>query len=95
MAGPETYVLRYFHIPILGKFTFFDVGKFIPILFAGPYVDVFLSARVSWCFDGKDRVLMFDDLNSTVSGLVLDAGAEQMPGNAMFFLVSRLGNILT
>lgn len=72
--------LRYLHFPILAKLRLMKEGKFTPTLFAGPAVDVLLSAHIKYytngTLDGDNDVKQF--LKSTNVGLVFGAGVEHM-----------------
>lgn len=57
IAQKWKHTYRYIHVPLLAKFHLIPKGKAIPILFAGPAVDLLLSTNDKYWEDG---VLIFD-----------------------------------
>jgi len=87
---PETFSLRYIHVPILAKFRLINKGKLIPVIFAGPSWDILLSARDMWYFDGEWHLWPLPaSYKSTVGGFVLGVGVEYMLDRFLLILDIR------
>jgi hypothetical protein len=87
------------HIPFLAKIRLADreAKKIVPILFAGPAVDVILSAKGKFYVDGalEDEYDIKEDLKSTNFSLVFGGGAEVMLDKLMLVFEARYDMGLT
>lgn len=91
--------LNYLHIPVLAKLNIASQGKIVPILFAGPAVNVLVSSNKKLTVDGvveEDR--SFDELKKTDFSLVFGGGVEILLDKIKLILDVRydlgLSNIL-
>jgi hypothetical protein len=82
---------RYIHVPVLAKVRLIKKGKFMPILFAGPAVDVLLSAHNKTYKNGElnNDFDIKPFLKSTNLSLVFGGGLEFMMNKLMLVLDIR------
>ena len=82
---------RYIHVPVLAKVRLIKKGKFMPILFAGPAVDVLLSAHDKTYKNGElnNDFDIKPFLKSTNFSLVFGGGLEFMMNKLMLVLDIR------
>lgn len=85
----DTY--KYIHVPVLAKLRFMPDKKLTPILFAGPAIDILLSAHYKYYADG---VFEWDKdiksfLNKTNISVVFGGGLEYKMDKLMLILDVR------
>jgi hypothetical protein len=96
-AEKEVEKVGSIHIPLLVKIHLMKEGKTIPIVFAGPALDLILSAKGKYYLDGE----LFDDydfkeyIKSTNFGLVFGGGVEIKLEKLMVVLEARYNLGLT
>jgi hypothetical protein len=71
---------RYIHVPVLAKVRLMKEGKFRPVLFAGPAVDILLSAHEKYYINGvlDEDSDVKEYLKNTNISLVFGVGVEHM-----------------
>jgi hypothetical protein len=82
---------KYIHIPLLAKVHLIQEGKVVPIIYAGPAVDLLLSANEKFWIDGA---LEYDEsfkeyLRTLHFGAVFGGGVEFRLEKLMFILEAR------
>ncbi len=85
------HVVKYIHVPLLAKLHLVQAGSMIPIIFAGPSVDLLLSANEKFWLDGvlKDEGSFKEDLKSLHFGAIIGGGVEFMMDKLMVILEVR------